>query len=157
MFFYQPIILAGEFINHAVVVVIIGLLTVQYSVYRSKAILMLLTIPVLGSLMLLFEFFIGRGDVWPNVFIHVPGISLLLYLAFAFHRTFTSKMDRYFYTYITFTALILSASIFYIFVQHQLVILASTLVQVAAVVSFYFYVIKFCLEFTRPPLEGPNA
>jgi hypothetical protein len=144
--------LAAEFIHNTLAIVIIGLLSSEYILCRCKqggaktkrVLLILLAIALLGSAMILFEFFIGRGAILPKIFIYIPGISLLLYLAFLSRRLSpVGSAAFHFRVFVGATAAILVLSALHVFIQGPLITFASNAAQVVAVAGFYFYTISF--------------
>lgn len=157
MIFIQPLTLTGEFLTHAIAIVLLGALISEYFLSRSEVgicaarrrnlILLFLVILGLGAAMIWFEFFVGRGQVWPNIFIHVPGLLLIFYLLFMFQRKINVRLPAaYFYTIILSVTAIFAASTLYIFVQNQFVIFASTVAQVTAIVAFFIYIHYFLIS-----------
>lgn len=154
MIILQPFILAGEFTIHALAVVLIGVLLVEYILLqrepgnrqKKKPILLLLGIITLSTLMTLFDFFIGQGAIWPNIFIYVPGIAVILYLAFLFKNGNSHKgASIYFYPFISAVGVTFLCTILFIFTQHPFVAWGSTLSQVIGVVAFFLYIHSFLI------------
>lgn len=154
MIFIQPIILAGEFITHAILLVLIGALAVESFISRrygsssqkTKSISLLLAIVSLGAAMIWFEFFVGRGAIWPNLIIYAPGIILIFYLVFLFERSSRAVPPKiYSYSFLGAVAAILVFTVVFVFTQHQLVVLGSTVSQVVGVISLFLYIHSFLI------------
>lgn len=146
----RVISLAAESIHNTLVIVVIGLLCSEYILCRERGVVktkkvlsILLAIALLGGAMILFEFFVGRGAVSPNIFIYMPGIALILCLAFLSKRLNPFGASAFhFRVFAGATAIILILSALYVFLQDPLIVFGSTMAQVVAVIGFYFYVIS---------------
>lgn len=154
MILIQVIQLAAEFLNHALAIVLIGFLSVELALcrhrrYNSKmkrAIIILFAMSLLGGALMLFEFFVGRGAIQPDIFLHVPGITGLLYVLFAVRRLGPALAPKRSFNWLLGSLfVILILTVLYIFTQSSMVIFFSTLAQTAAAISFYFYALGFLI------------
>lgn len=150
MIFLQPAELAGEFMVNTLIITLMGALMVEYFAHclgrhnrHQRAVRLLLAIVFIGSTMILYEFFIGRGAIWPNAF-YVPGIILIFYLGWRFRRLSGGLGSKsYFRSFIAALMVIFVATVAYLLTQHPLVEFSSIVGQVAAASTLFLYILSF--------------
>lgn len=152
MIFFQPIILASEFVRHASIIVLIGVLFVECftrcngtNIMRRRSVALLLSIAFAGGVMLLIEYFFHAEKWWmmtAPIFLVV-----ILFMIFRFRQKYIGNVGGVsaFYAVVWTLGILIVISIMYNFFTIAIVYAFSSLFQTAATVTFYFFALEYLI------------
>lgn len=152
MIFFQPIILASEFVRHASIIVLIGVLFVECfarcngaNAIKRRSVVFLLAVAFAGGVMLLIEYFFHAEKWWMIMApIFLAGI---LFMIFRFRQRYIRNVGSVpsFYAVVWTLGILIIISIMYNFFTTAIVYAFSSLFQTAATVTFYFFALEYLI------------
>ncbi len=159
MIFFNPIILASEFITHTIIVVLIGIEIVVYVHNhgfknvndRSKrdAFNLIVTITAFGVLWILAEVF-GLFSlsyfIFVRFFVIAVIIALVVYHSFLSfrHHTIVSNSSAIWFS--VFASIFILSDIVYIYLPTPITAIFYAMSRIAAILAYYFFIMSYLIK-----------
>ncbi len=158
MIFFQPIILASEFVTHIILIVLIGVMVVEYAARRKETgpetlagrwtFYRLFLIPILGAVWLIAEFF-GVYDLphlLPARFLIIAAIIAVAGYQMYWTHTHPDHMPIVQGVVpLVFIALFILFDALHTFMPTPIIGLLYALSRITGVVAYYFFIMKYLI------------
>ncbi len=159
MIFFNPIILASEFITHTIVIVLIGIEIVVYVHNRGfkgvddrskrDAFNWVVTITALGALWLLAEVF-GIFGISYFIFVRFLIIAVIIavviyhsFLSFR-HHTIVSNSSAIWFS--VFASIFILSDIVYVYLPTPITAVFYAVSRIAAILAYYFFLMSYLVK-----------
>ncbi len=152
MIIAQPIILAGEFIQHPIIIVLVGVILVEFFTRcrrkeKRHDILILLAVSILAALWLITAYFVDHTQMWYHLFVHAPIVlAIIILLAHLARRHSTMVPHALFFVLVGTLTLHLGLDVVSMMIELPQIELVRTLFKISEVGILYLFVMQYLIN-----------